>query len=559
MEIIQHLLESIHFSNLNALLLVGVAIFGGTIGGRLFKRIRVPQVVGYIIIGILAGKMGANLLNDSVLASFAPFNDFALGIIGFLIGGELKTATLKKYGSQFTWILLFEAFTTFIVTSALIFAAVFLIFGDIRLSLVMALLLGAISAATAAAGTTDVLWESKTRGALTTTILGIIALDDILSLFLFAIVASFAGIILGTGAGNLSHEMLMLLYEIGGALLLGGLSGLGLARLLKESSDRERTMTFSMGGILLVLGLAATLGLDTILAAMVMGVVMTNVASKKSGEIFHLVESFAPPLYVMFFVFVGASLNIGQMTSPLYIIAAAYLIARSSGKMLGAFLGATVGKSPQKVRRYLPLSLFSQSGVAIGLAIIASQRFPGIIGTSISLVVTATTFIVQILGPVVLKYAVHKAGEAGLNINEDDIIRRTTVSDVMDDRVPLLNEGLSINHILEIISDSDSLFFPVVDSQQKLKGVLSIEGVKNSFYARELTDMILTMDLMEPVAMTATSDEALEKLLDEMKRKQEEFVPVIDEQGIPVGIVEQRGIHKYISRKLFETQQLAAD
>jgi Kef-type K+ transport system membrane component KefB len=98
-------------AHLNALLLVGLAIVGGALGARVFKRIHVPQVVGYIVIGIIVGKSGLGLLriviiDDRTLKALEPFNLFALGLIGFHIGGSLKIETFRKYGRQFTIILL---------------------------------------------------------------------------------------------------------------------------------------------------------------------------------------------------------------------------------------------------------------------------------------------------------------------------------------------------------------------------------------------------------------------------------------------------------------------
>ena len=309
---LSHLWSVFNVHHLNTLLLLGVAIFGGTFGGRLFQKIHVPQVVGYIIIGILVGTTGVKIITPDALETFQPFNNFALGLIGFLIGGELKKETIKKYGKQFTAILFLEALGAFFLVGGLVFLASWLVFHDLKLSLALGMLLGAVSSATAAAGTTDVLWEYKTRGPLTTTLLGIVALDDILALFLFAIVSSISGILVGGERASLLIEIGNLFYEIGGAILLGFLAGFGLAKLLRNYRDEERILTFSIGGILLVLGLASVLKLDMILSAMVMGVVISNVAPRKSKEVFKMMERLAPPVYVLFFRIRGSQTGSGN-------------------------------------------------------------------------------------------------------------------------------------------------------------------------------------------------------------------------------------------------------
>jgi len=544
--------------HLNTLLLLGLAIFGGTFGGRLFQKIKIPQVVGYIIIGLVLGTTGARVISQETLKTFAPFNSFALGLIGFLIGGELKKETILKYGKQFTMILFLEALGAFFAVGILVFGTTWLLFQDIPMAAALALLLGSISAATAAAGTTDVLWEYKTRGPLTSTLLGIIALDDILALFLFALVASFSNLIMGSSEqGPLYVELLKLLYEIGGAVLLGSLSGFALAKLLKGYRDEEKTLTFTMGGILLVLGLSAALEIDTILSAMVMGIVIANTAPKRSEEIFKLMERLAPPVYVLFFVFVGAQLNLATMQPSLIFLLLAYLLGRSGGKMAGARLGGLLSKAPKTVQKYLSFCLFSQSGVAIGLSIVAGQKFSGPLGDTIIAVVTASTFVVQLIGPVFIKMAVHKAGEVGLNITEEDLIQQSTAGDLLGKSPVMIQENMPIMTILAQISESESLFFPVISREGQIRGLLSIEGIKNAFIAQELTAMILAHDLMEAVPLSCSPTAPLPDILEEMKFRHLEAIPVLDEENKPLGIIENRGIQKLLSRKILELHKKA--
>jgi len=139
-----------------------------------------------------------------------------------MIGSELKTGVLRKYGRQFLIILLFEGLTSFmIVTLASGFIGT-IILGDKVLAWSFAILLGAIASATAPAATTDVIWEYKTRGPLTRTILGLVALDDALALLLFAFASSFAGRMLGQESGSAGWILVKPVLEIGSSLLLEG-------------------------------------------------------------------------------------------------------------------------------------------------------------------------------------------------------------------------------------------------------------------------------------------------------------------------------------------------
>ena len=129
--------------------------------------------------------------------------------------------------------------------------------------------------------------------------------------------------------------------------------------------------------VLLVIGLSIALKVSSILAAMALGVTMANLASRRRQNTFELIEKFAPPIYVLFFVLAGAHLVLGEITGWMVVMVVVYLIGRTGGKMFGAWFGARMSQAADVVRRYLGLCLLSQAGVAIGLAIISGQLFTG--------------------------------------------------------------------------------------------------------------------------------------------------------------------------------------
>ncbi|MBN1799744.1 MAG: cation:proton antiporter [Spirochaetales bacterium] len=549
------ILKTVSLSHLNILLVLGLALFGGTIGGRLFQKLKIPQVVGYIIIGIIIGQSGLQLVPQEIASKFEPFNYFALGLISFMIGGELKLSTLKKYGRQFLYILFFEALGAFFLVGLFVFIVMFLILQNIILALGLALLLGSISAATAPASTTDVLWEYKTRGPLTSTVFGIVALDDILALLLFAVCSSVSTIFLGKQGGNILGELLNLLYEVGAAVLVGAGSGFLLARLLRAFHDEEKTLTFSIGAILLVLGLSVALNLDMLLSSMIMGVLITNLAPIRSKELFSLLGRIATPIYVLFFVLVGTSLNIIGIDLMLGVLASVYLIGRTAGKIFGARLGGALSKAVPAVRKYLPLCLFSQAGVAIGLAIFAQQKFPGEIGNAIVIVITATTFIVQLIGPSFVRYAVTKAGEVGLNITEDDLIKTIKTQEVLAKKTPLIPENTKLKKVLSIFSRHDYLYYPVVDKKKCMLGVISINSIKETFSHQELSDFLLAHDIMETPVTTCAPDTPLAQVDEMLKHYHLDYIPVVKPDKRVAGIIERRGIQRFIATKLLDMEK----
>jgi len=558
------MLEQFHFIlskisslQVSILFLLGLALLGGTIGGRLLERMRVPQVVGFIIVGMLIGKTGLKIVAGSTLQALEPLNYFALGLIGFTIGGELKKQVLTKYGRQFLSILLAEGLFAFLLAGTLIAIATKLLTGDTHLAWSLGLILGAIASATAPAATTDVLWQYKTRGPLTTTVLGIVALDDGLSLLLFAVASSIGLRLIGDTSTGAMVSFFDPVYEIGGSILIGALSGFVLSRYLRRCHEEERILASSIAAVLLVLGIALIFKVDVLMASMSLGVIITNHNPRKSKEIFRLFARFTPPIYVLFFVLFGAKLDLTHMTLPLLLLAAAYFVGRTAGKMLGARFGARLSGAPKGVQRYLPMCLFSQAGVAIGLSILAGQRFPSEVGNVIVVVISATTFVVQIIGPLSTKWAVIRSGEVGLNVTEDDLIRRTKVEEIMDRDVPLIGENVALSEVLTTLGESRNLYYPVVDGEGHLLGIITIDNLRDTFMAANLQSLLLAHDLMEPTTAVATPDMSISEARDLLETHGLEYLPVVSKKGKVSGLLELRRMKRYISRRVLELQKQA--
>ena len=554
LEIVDEIFTEQTTPHLNMLFLVGLALFGGTVGGRLFQKFRAPQVVGYVVAGVVVGHSGLRIVDQDLLLTMQPFSNFALGLIGLTIGSELKLDTLRRRGRQFLYILLGEGLAAFVAVCALTILVGSYILDDFRQTIALGLILGAIASATAPAATTDVLWEHRTRGPLTTMILGIVALDDALSLMLFALASGAATVLMGTPGSSLLPSLIEAVYSISGSVIIGVLFGIGIGKLLMRAESGDRTLAGSLGSVMLLLGLAQIGHLDMLLAAMALGATIANFSTHKSREIFGLVSQFTPPIYVLFFVLFGAKLELGQLGPAAMLLAAAYLIGRTGGKMVGARMGARISGAPEMVRKYLPFCLFSQAGVAIGLSVIAGQRFPDPIGSNILAVITATTFIVQILGPPATKWAVTRAGEVGMNVTREDVLAASCVSDVMDRSVPTFRANTLRADVMDRFGRSVSLNYPVVDAGGTLIGVVTVDSIKDAIAAADGGDSLLAYDLMESVDATATEGMRLTEALDEMSRVGVDYLPVLSADRV-AGILEERSIRRYVSKRMLAMQE----
>jgi Kef-type K+ transport system membrane component KefB/predicted transcriptional regulator len=545
--------------HLNIILLMGLAIFFGTAGARIFQKFRIPQVVGYVVIGLIIGESGLNLIGRDTVEALSSFNMFALGIIGFMIGGELRRDVFKKYGKQFFIILCSEAVAAFILVAVLSCFVSWYFTGDFRRSVAMALVLGAIASATAPAATVNVLWEYKTRGPLTSTVLAIVALDDGFSLLLYGFTSSIAAAFIGGSNGPIWTTILMAVFEIFGAIILGVLAGFLLSFILKRIKEPDKALAFIVSSVLLVIGLSMALKLGSILAAMTLGVTIANLASRRRTSSFELMEKFAPPIYVLFFVLAGAHLVIGEIAGWMIVMVLVYLIGRTAGKILGSWFGARQSQAADVVRRYLGLCLLSQAGVAIGLAIISSQLFAGQMGHAIIVIVMTTTIIVEIFGPIFVKVGVKKAGEIGLNISEEDLIKSYNVADVMDTKVPVISAGTSLSEVIKVVSGTSSFYYPVVDNDKKLIGAVTLDGIRNTFATQELNDWLVALDIMEPIVAKVTPNMELSEAFEKANRLDIECVPVAasSQDDRFVGVLDCRAAHRSLSAEVLSRQQKA--
>ncbi|MBN1804110.1 MAG: cation:proton antiporter [Sedimentisphaerales bacterium] len=544
--------------HINPILFFGIIILGGTFASRLFQRLHIPQVVGCIVMGVLLGQV-LNVITAEYIEKLHPFTMFALGIIGFMIGSELRGDVFKKYGKQFFIILFAQGIGAFILVCIGTAALTWLIFKDLRLAFALGLVLGAIASATAPAATVNVLWEFKTRGPLTAAILAIVALDDALALVLYRAAATGAKALMGTGQTSVLAATGLLFGEIIAAILLGFFAGLMLYFLLKFVRADDKILGFSISSLLIVVGITIIPKIDPILPAMTFGITIANLSPRQSKNTFSLVEKFSPPMYTAFFVLAGAHMQFNKLDHRIISLILIYVICRAAGKIFGSAFGAYLSKASANVRKYLGICLLPQAGVAIGLAILASQQFSEGTGQTIILVVMTGTFLMEIFGPMLVKAGVKKAGEAGLNVTEEDLIKQYNVSDVMDTEPVTITQDTPLHEILGIFSRTDMTYYPVIDSENKIIGVVTINGIREMFMYQDVAGWLLACDVAVPVKDRATPLKPLEEVIEHMNLYDIEGLPVVDSESNNklVGLLDRRKTMRKISTEVLNRRQKA--
>jgi len=410
------------FGEMDALALVGIIILWAFFLGQIFRLIGIPQVVGYIVAGALLGPSFLKIVPEQLSDSMDFITELALGLIGFDMGEHLRFAELRKLGKSIITIVVLQAAGAF----ALVAAGTLLVTG----STPTALIFGALAMATAPAATVDVLAEYGAEGPLTTTLLAVVGIDDALTLLAYSVAASLVESMLIGEHVSLVEMFELPLVEIGGSLLVGVAFGLFLnvfmSHILHHHDPQHRqhdAMAVSIGLVLVCAGLSHMLELSLILTTMTMGIVIVNTNPHNGHYIRFTIEHAGPVVYVLFFALVGAGLHVDTLPE-MGLLGLSYIVLRVIGKYGGAWLGGLLSGSLPQVRNYLGLALLSQAGVAIGLALNASHRFAGLGPAGADLarlvinVVTATTFVVQLAGPVLVKVAIGRAGEIGKAVDE---------------------------------------------------------------------------------------------------------------------------------------------
>ncbi|NLW31293.1 MAG: CBS domain-containing protein [Fibrobacter sp.] len=546
------------------ILILGIGILGGTFGAVIFQHLHIPQVIGYIAAGLIIGESGFKIVTQTDIQNLSQFNFFALGIIGFLVGGELNFETLKKYGRQFSAILIGEGITAFLFVSISSAAVIYFVYPVFPVAIAAGIVFGAIASATDPASTMEVLWEYRSRGILTTTIIAIVALDDALAMTLYGLATSIARILTGDSASIL-QQLFVTFIELFGAVFTGLISGMLLIYVLKRNREKEKTLAFAIGVILLVIGIAIAAQMDVILGAMTLGATIANLAPQRSKELMALVKNSSAPIYVIFFVLVGAQLGLSKMPVWLWLIVVFYVIGRNIGKVLGAYTGAKISKAEPVVQKFTGFGLFPQGGVAVGLSIMAGQHLNEItfaggisLGEAVIFTVTATTLIVQIIGPPMVKLAVKMAGETGKNITEEDIIVSWTVNNVLSGDLQFIKEGDSVASIFKLFSKRDNLMYPVIDHDGKIAGIITLEALKEVVAQWDTWEWLVAADVMSPMVETIPQSMPLKDAMNTIHLLNVEQIAVVnnEKECKPVGILDIRSIRRQVSEEIIRRQQV---
>lgn len=378
---------------------LSVLLMSGMLFGRIAKKIKIPSFIGYLIAGLLLGSSMFNILSEPIVESLSFVSALALLLIAFSIGSQFKLSYFKQVGIAPIVVALLEA------SVAYVFVTIgFLLLGS---SLPFALVIGAISSATAPAATVMVIKEYKAKGPFTDLLLSVVAIDDAVALMLFGINAAIANVII---QGTSLHVFALFepFKEIAVSLIIGVLCGALLAFLMRYFKSRANRYSLAITALLLGAALAASFNASSLLLIMALSATFANLSSH-FDLVAELVERSSPPIFILFFVLTGTHLNIWILPS-IGLFGIVYIIMRQLGKSVGSYYGSTMMNLPKNQAKYLGFALAPQGGVAIGLTYVAESIVP-MYAQTIRVLILSTVLVLELFGPLLARFALKQVQE----------------------------------------------------------------------------------------------------------------------------------------------------
>jgi len=403
------------------ILILGIIIFTGFVAGELCTRIGLPKVTGYILAGLILNPKLTHFIPESFVGHTAVVTNIALSFITFSVGGTLLFSKIRSLGKPIIFITLFEAEFAFLFVGVF-----FILLGPLVVSLPeftfvsffipIALLLASLASPTDPSATLAVEHQYKAKGEVTSTIMGVAAFDDILGILNYSLAVSVAGICIlhqSLGIYSIAQPFIKILGSIIGGCLFGFFLNILTKIIKKETEGVLITLIISL--LSLCYGLAGMFGADELLSTMTMGIVVVNYNIKKE-KIFKILERYTEELiFVLFFTISAMHLNFSVMVSN-YLFIIIFIVFRSIGKFTGTIVGGKISKSSLSIQKFTVGGLIPQGGIVIGLALVIKQNpaFDSISDIILNVIIGAT-IIHEIIGPVISKFALEKAGEITLN------------------------------------------------------------------------------------------------------------------------------------------------
>jgi mannitol/fructose-specific phosphotransferase system IIA component (Ntr-type) len=398
------LLDALHHAE--PLLILAVVLTAGTVFGALARRLGVPGITGQIVGGVAMGGVGLRIFSEASLGGLEPLTDIALSLIAVTVGAHLHVGRLANAVRRLSFLLIAES----TITPLLVFAILYGIGGT---SFELAMLIGAVSIATAPATTVALVRETRSKGVFVKTLIAAVALNNTACIVVFEICRA---AIIGSDVLALKDATWTIdgpVVQLFGPVVLGTIAAISLDQVTRLALGPERLATAAIAALVVTSGLADALGISPMLACLVLGAVQTNITRARSHLIDSVFSNFEPAILTVFFTLAGMHLSLRHLEG-VWLLAILYFTSRLAGKLLAADLALRAAQATERVRRNLGLALIPQAGVAVGLVLLIQEdpRFDEIADLFAAVVLSVVT-VNEIVGPVFVRTALARTGEIG--------------------------------------------------------------------------------------------------------------------------------------------------
>jgi Kef-type K+ transport system membrane component KefB len=550
---------------------------GAMLGGRLAALLHVPRVTGYLLTGLILGPSTAQLLNLPAPISLAaldtlkPLANLALALIMMNVGGQFRLDSLRRWRWRIFALSAAESALTFILvasgcalTNLLWLNTAVAPFSVGQTSLLFGLFFGVIAIATAPAATMMVIREYEAEGTVTATVLSLIGLNNLLSVFAFLCAMHWI-----FSAGESTGA---LLWHLGGPLVVGGLAGIIIATWSQRLELGSEFKCVTIGALFALTLVSQLTAINALLCHLIFGIVLAN-SSPRWHQIHAAIKQIDYPLYVVFFVIAGASLHL-QTLFHVGALGIAYIVLRSAGKWWGARWGAKATGFGELKQKYIGMTLMAQAGVAIGLASNIAHQWPQG-GKLIEAVILGSVVVFELFGPLTVRHGLVACGEVSIlsllrkrapqgaieglhNVvhhfrsslgipighklkDPGDIL----VRHIMRQNVETIYNDTPYNKLLQFISHSRYDRFPVIDRNNNFVGIIDYTEIRNLLFEPSLAKLIVASDLVVPNHNALGPDQSLREALETVRRQRHVSYFLVIDPKVPthlLGIVSQNDL-----------------
>ncbi|GIW99527.1 MAG: sodium/hydrogen exchanger [Pirellulaceae bacterium] len=549
---------------MNTAVSLGILLIASLFGGILADLLRIPRVTAYLLAGVVVGPSVGGLVSYEHMHHLIPLTKLAMALVLLELGTHFPLAQLRPILRHATWLSSGELLLTFIFVGLGIFLAGY--------GVATVVLLGALALATAPATTVLVLKESNSEGPVTELAGVLVALNNVAAIVAFELFFLIARFFSGVLSEHPSVELYRVAMDLGGATALGAVAGLWLSY-GSGLLNQRRWLVLVLALSILLLGFCETWNLPYMLAFLVAGIVLVN-TSDVADDLMKEHEKIAGLLVVVFFAVHGAELQLSSFVAA-GSLGLLYIATRSAGKILGIRAASWFHREAPTVQRYLGPCLLAQAGAAIALASTCVERWPEV-GERIQVVILGTVVFFEIAGPILIRWSVLRAGEVplaqaishrtetaasqaakmwqrlrealGLSPHKNLEISKLRVADLIRKNVPAVPQSADFEAVVDVMRSSHDNTYVVVDEEKRIVGIIRYELLSDTFFDRQVDDLVRAEDLAVPPPAALALSEPLSVAVEAFRRTRDDILPVVTDD-VPakfIGVLRRSDLMQFL-------------